>query len=139
MGRGIGHIEENYEFPAWLALENTTMFFHGFVAGGAQRFHGHDRHLLPCFQLPSTQRKQQANAAQGCCPVADPKVKFVKSKFAGNKSPGFEIGCFVPPSYLGTNRAGHVSADSWPARSPPIPKNPKAGPCLFCGTYTVPI
>jgi hypothetical protein len=37
--RGIRHIEEDNDFPAWLALETATMFFHGFVAGWAQRCH----------------------------------------------------------------------------------------------------
>src|SRR5258706_7015653 len=36
---GIRHIEEDNVFPAWLALETATMFFHGFVAGWAQRCH----------------------------------------------------------------------------------------------------
>jgi hypothetical protein len=52
VGRRARHIEEDDDFPAWLAPETATMFFHAFVAGGALRFHWHDRHLLPCFQLP---------------------------------------------------------------------------------------
>ena len=29
IGRGIGHIEEDDDLPAWLALESATMFSHG--------------------------------------------------------------------------------------------------------------
>jgi hypothetical protein len=39
IGRGIGHIEEDDDLPAWLALESATMFFHGLIAGWAPRCH----------------------------------------------------------------------------------------------------
>jgi hypothetical protein len=37
--RGIGHSEEDNDFPAWLALESATLFLHRLTAGWAQRFH----------------------------------------------------------------------------------------------------
>jgi hypothetical protein len=37
--RGIGHIEEDNDLPAWFALESATMFFHGLIAGWAPRCH----------------------------------------------------------------------------------------------------
>jgi hypothetical protein len=37
--RGIGHIEEDDDLPAWFALESATMFFHGLIAGWAPRCH----------------------------------------------------------------------------------------------------
>jgi hypothetical protein len=39
IGRGIGHIEEDYDFPAWLALESASMFLHGLVADWAPGRH----------------------------------------------------------------------------------------------------
>jgi hypothetical protein len=39
IGRGIGHIEEDDELSAWLALETATMLFHELVAGWASRCH----------------------------------------------------------------------------------------------------